>query len=60
MGWVRRRGRKVNGRERKYRAERKGLGKENGKRGKKEKKEEKERRKKKTKEEEKKKEKRKR
>ena len=24
MGWVRRRGRKVNGRERKYRAERKG------------------------------------
>ena len=33
MGWVRRRGRKVNGRERKYRAERKGLGKENGVRG---------------------------
>ena len=33
MGWVRRRGRKVNGRERKYRGERKGLGKENGVRG---------------------------
>ena len=30
MGWVRRRGRKVNGRERKYRGERKGLGKEEG------------------------------
>ena len=33
MGWVRRRGRKVNGRERKYRGERRGLGKENGVRG---------------------------